>query len=161
MSSLSGQWNPNPLQGVYYGPSCVENNLISLLPSETSKAFIITGTSLATKTPIITKVEHLLTPTHHAGTFSKIAQHAPVSQIDEAASEVAKDPSIDTVISIGGGSPIDAAKAISHRLGQSTDDVPLRPHFGCAPFRKVGIVEREPVMVLGDRHHKPCAGLLK
>ena len=50
------------------------------------------------------------------GTFSRIGEHAPVAQLDEATELVRNDASIDTVISIGGGSPIDAAKAVSHRL---------------------------------------------
>lgn len=112
---LSGWWKPTPLKGLYYGPSSVQTHLLSALPSPESKAFIITGSSLATKTSLVRQVEELLGPDRHAGTFSSIKQHAPVAQIDEAAAIVAPDPSIDTIISIGGGSPIDSAKAISSR----------------------------------------------
>lgn len=112
---LSGFWAPTHLKKLYYGPSSIEKNLLSCLPRESSKAFIITGSSLATKTSLIKEVEDLLTPKHHAGTFSKIKQHAPVQQLDEATGAVQKDSDIDTIISIGGGSPIDSAKVISHR----------------------------------------------
>lgn len=61
-----------------------------------------------------------MTSDHHAGTFSNIKQHAPVAQIDEATDAVRKDSAIDTLISIGGGSPIDSAKAISYRLHEMT-----------------------------------------
>jgi alcohol dehydrogenase class IV len=54
----------------------------------------------------------------HAGTFDKIGQHAPIKQLDEATELVLNDESIDTIISIGGGSPIDSAKAISYRLNE-------------------------------------------
>ena len=54
----------------------------------------------------------------HAATYSKIGQHAPVAQLDEATDLVMKDESIDTIISVGGGSPIDSAKAISYRLNE-------------------------------------------
>ncbi|MCJ1313587.1 hypothetical protein MMC25_007266 [Agyrium rufum] len=114
-SPLSGLWKPSRLSQMYYGPSSVQKHMISILPSKTSKAFIVTGSSLATKTPLISQLESLLGPDHHAATFSKIAQHAPVAQIDEAASQCASDSAIDTVISVGGGSPIDAAKIVSHR----------------------------------------------
>jgi len=87
------------------------------MPSENSKAFVITGSSLAKKTPLIKQVEELLGK-HHASTFSDIKQHAPVAQLDEATEQVSKDSSIDTIISIGGGSPIDSAKAISYRLNE-------------------------------------------
>jgi alcohol dehydrogenase class IV len=83
------------------------------------QAFIITGASLATKTPLIKQVEGLL-GAKHAGTFSNIKQHAPVAQLDEATDLVAKDSSIDTLISVGGGSPIDSAKAISFRQNEKT-----------------------------------------
>jgi alcohol dehydrogenase class IV len=120
-SPLGGLWRPNlPLQRLHYGPNTVEQHLKSCLPSETSKAFIITGNSLYTKTPLIKKVEELLGSAHHAGTFSKIGAHAPVKQLDEATEAVQKDRNIDTIISIGGGSPIDSAKAISYRVREKT-----------------------------------------
>lgn len=43
-----------------------------------------------------------------------------MEQLDEATEAVAKDSSIDTLISIGGGSPIDSAKAISYRSHEKT-----------------------------------------
>ena len=61
-----------------------------------------------------------MTSKHHAGTFSNIKQHAPVAQLDEASDAVGKDSSIDTIISIGGGSPIDSAKAISYRTHEKS-----------------------------------------
>ena len=112
---LSGLWKPTHLQRLHYGPESVQAHLLSCLPTPTSKAFIITGSSLYSKTPLIKNLETLLTPNHHAGTFSNIGQHAPIAQLDEATSAVEKDPEIDTLISVGGGSPIDSAKAISYR----------------------------------------------
>lgn len=112
---LSGLWQPTQLQRLHYGSGSVKKHLLSCLPSETSKAFIITGNSLASKTPLIKDVERIL-GSKHAGTFSKISEHAPVAQLDEATQIVENDSSVDTVISIGGGSPIDSAKAISYRL---------------------------------------------
>jgi alcohol dehydrogenase class IV len=50
------------------------------------------------------------------GTFSKIAQHAPIQQLDEAADLMLREKSVDTIISVGGGSPIDSAKIISKRV---------------------------------------------
>ena len=118
---LSGIWKPTHLERLYYGPSSVHDNLVSCLPSSSSKAFLITGSSLASKTPLIQQVEKLLSSKHHAGTFSNIKQHAPVAQLDEATDAVQKDPSIDTIISIGGGSPIDSAKAISYRTYEKSN----------------------------------------
>ena len=117
---LSGYWKPTHLERLYYGPSSVQNHLVSCLPSASSKAFIVTGPSLANKTSLIKHVEKLLGSKHHAGTFAHITAHAPVAQLDEATEAVMKDPTIDTIISVGGGSPIDSAKAISYRVHEKS-----------------------------------------
>ncbi|KPI42023.1 Alcohol dehydrogenase 4 [Cyphellophora attinorum] len=117
LNPLTGFYKPHTaLKGLYYGPDAVKQHLLSCLPSEKSKAFIITGNSLATKTPLIKELESLLSSKHHAGTFSNIKEHAPIAQLDEATDKVHSDETIDTIIAVGGGSPIDSAKAISHRL---------------------------------------------
>ncbi|KAJ4554940.1 hypothetical protein HRR88_007804 [Exophiala dermatitidis] len=120
---LTGLYQPNQLKGLYYGPDAVKKHILSVLPnSETSKAFIVTGRSLATKTKLIQKLEELLTAKHHAGTFSEIKEHAPVAQLDEATAQVERDDTIDTIISVGGGSPIDSAKAIVYRVHEKTSE---------------------------------------
>lgn len=116
---LSGLWKPSHLQQLFYGPDCVKQHLLECLPSEKSKAFIITGSSLANKTSLIKDVEGLL-ESRHAGTFADIKQHAPVAQLDQATEKVINDDDIDTIISVGGGSPIDSAKAISFRLHEKS-----------------------------------------
>ena len=119
-SPLFGLWQPQShLKSLYYGPSCVQKFLLSVLPLASSKAFIITGHSIATKTPLIQQLEAQL-GTHHAGTFSHIKQHGPVAEIDQATDIIACDASIDTIISVGGGSPIDAAKTLSFRTNERT-----------------------------------------
>ena len=114
---LSGLWKPTHLQRLYYGSGSVKTHLLECLPRDSSKAFIVTGASLANKTGLIKQVEEQLGK-HHIATYSKIGQHAPIKQLDEATEQVMKDNDIDTIISIGGGSPIDSAKAISYRLNE-------------------------------------------
>ncbi|KAK5163271.1 uncharacterized protein LTR77_010857 [Saxophila tyrrhenica] len=114
---LSGLWKPAHLQRLYYGSGSVKKNLTECLPKESSKAFIVTGNSLS-KTGLIKQVEELLGTKHHVATYSKIGQHAPIKQLDEATEQVMKDSDIDTIISVGGGSPIDSAKAISYRVNE-------------------------------------------
>ncbi len=116
ISPLFGLWQPLPhLKHLYYGSLCVQKHLLSTLPSQNSKVFIITGNSIATKTPLLQDLETLLGD-HHAGTFTKIREHAPVADIDKAMEIIANDPSIDIILSLGGGSPIDSAKTISFRM---------------------------------------------
>lgn len=104
-----------------------------------SKAFIITGQSLSTKTPVIKEAEESL-GSSHVGTFNKIGQHAyvpqnscweklcfadteggnrPISAIREA-TELVKAAQADVLISIGGGSPIDSAKAVAYQVHEET-----------------------------------------
>ncbi|KAK8176093.1 hypothetical protein IWX90DRAFT_464478 [Phyllosticta citrichinensis] len=112
---LSGLWKPNHLEKLWYGPKSVDKHLIESLPKDSSRVFIITGSSLATKTPLVKQVEALLGP-KHAGTFANIKQHAPIAQLNEATDVILKDSDVDTLVSIGGGSPIDTAKAISYKV---------------------------------------------
>jgi alcohol dehydrogenase class IV len=93
----------------------VENHLLSTLPSPTSRVLIVTGNSIAIKTPLLQKVESLLGK-QHAGTCSNIKEHGRVEQVDQALVSIVSDLTVDTILSIGGGSPIDSAKTISFRI---------------------------------------------
>lgn len=57
---LNGIYQPLPAKVIHYGSGTVQKHLIDTLPTEKSKAFIITGQSLATKTDLIKQVENLL-----------------------------------------------------------------------------------------------------
>lgn len=114
---MSGLYKPTHLTRLHYGSGSVQKHLLECLPQEKSRAFIITGSSLAEKTSLIKDVEALL-GSKHAGTFSKIKQHAPIKELDEAAEKVLAEQDVDTIISIGGGSPIDSAKIVSYRMNE-------------------------------------------
>lgn len=116
---LSGLWQPRlNVRNLYYGSGCVEQNLVSTLPAPSSKVFIITGTSLTTRTPLVRQLETLL-GNHHAGTVSDIRQHGPIGDVDRAVEVVLSRADVDTLVSLGGGSPIDTAKVISLRAKES------------------------------------------
>ncbi|KAL8725159.1 MAG: hypothetical protein Q9166_007534 [cf. Caloplaca sp. 2 TL-2023] len=118
IKGLSGLWQPNrSLKTLCYGSGCVEQHLLSTLPTPSSKVIIVTGTSLATKTPLVRQLETLLGE-HHAGTISGIRQHGPVGDVERAIETVLSRDDVDTILSVGGGSPIDTAKVISLRLQQ-------------------------------------------
>ena len=114
-TALAGHWQPRiNVKELYYGTGCVEQHLLHTLPSATSKVFIVTGTSLATKTPLVRQLETLL-GSHHAGTISNIRQHGPLADVDQAVASVLAHSDVDTLVSLGGGTPIDTAKVISLR----------------------------------------------
>jgi alcohol dehydrogenase class IV len=111
-----GEYTVLPLEKVYYGAGS-----LARLPEEVDRlggrrALIVTGHSLSTQTDLIHDVERLL-GARHAATFSGIRQHAPESGIAEAA-RLAQDCQADLLVSVGGGSPIDSAKAVAQRLAQ-------------------------------------------
>jgi alcohol dehydrogenase class IV len=112
-SSFSGLWQPRiNLKHLYYGSGCVEQHLLGTLPGPSSKVFIVTGTSLATKTPLVRQLEEKL-GRYHAGTISGIGQHGPIADVERAIEMALSRPDVDTIVSLGGGSPIDTAKVIS------------------------------------------------
>ncbi|KAH3917840.1 hypothetical protein HBI56_112890 [Parastagonospora nodorum] len=115
MTSFSGLWKPRiQLKTLHYGSGCVEQHLLGTLPSPSSRVYIITGTSLATKTPLVRQLEDIL-GRHHAGTISNIRQHGPIADVERAIEQVLSRQDVDTIVSLGGGSPIDTAKVISLR----------------------------------------------
>lgn len=93
-----------------YGRGSIKK-LPELLDSlNAKKAFIVTGSSLQNKTPVIKNIESILGE-KHIKTFSHISQHAPIKAIREAAEE-ARQAGVDVFISVGGGSPIDSVKGM-------------------------------------------------
>ncbi|KAI4290027.1 MAG: hypothetical protein L6R35_000694 [Caloplaca aegaea] len=101
------------LKSLHYGSGCVEQHLLSASPSPLSKVIMVTGTSLAAKTPLMHRLETL--EGHHAGTVSGIRQHGPIADVERALEIVLSRDNVDTVLSLGGGSSIDTAKVISLR----------------------------------------------
>ncbi|KAI0256121.1 alcohol dehydrogenase IV [Lactifluus subvellereus] len=101
------------LRGVYYGPGSVTTALPTLLNTlGATKAFIVTGNSLYTKTDVVKRVEGILREQdRYAGTFYDIGQHSPIAGI-RAGAGAFKKSGADIIVSVGGGSPIDASKAI-------------------------------------------------
>lgn len=117
-SPLYGLWGSQPHpKHMFYGPSCVRKHLCSILPSSASRVFIITGRTIARSTPLIQDLQTLLGP-YHAGTFAAISQHGPVAEVEQALEMISADDTIDTILSVGGGSPIDSAKTISYRINE-------------------------------------------
>ena len=78
------------------------------------RAFVVTGRSVASKTPLVRELEGAL-GNRHAGTFGEMGQHAPKSDIDRAVA-LAQSSGADCLIGIGGSSVTDATKIIAVQL---------------------------------------------
>lgn len=78
------------------------------------RAFILTGSTLATKTDLVSRLENLLGDTW-VGTFSGCKQHVLNGAV-ERATEAARECDPDVLISFGGGSPTDTTKHVAMNL---------------------------------------------
>lgn len=116
LSDDVGQHISLPQEKVIYGTGSLKRLSDEVERLECERAFIITGRSLAMDTPVIREVEAIL-GARHAGTFSGIRQHAPESGI-HAAVRQASQRQVDVLVSVGGGSPIDATKAVARALAR-------------------------------------------
>jgi alcohol dehydrogenase class IV len=117
-SPLSGFYTwTDTLKGVYYGPGSVKTALPKLLNTlGAKKALIVTGKSLHNKTDVVKQVEDILKE-HDAwgGTFFEIGQHSPIAGIRNGIQQY-NQTGCDSIVSVGGGSPVDASKAILYNI---------------------------------------------
>lgn len=121
----SGEFASLPQEKVIYGAGRLTELSKEVDRLGCQRALLITGHSLATSTSLVKAAEELLGE-RHVGTYAGIRQHAPESGI-AAALELARERQADMLVSIGGGSPIDAAKALARRLAESGGRYP--PHI--------------------------------
>ncbi|KAH9914025.1 iron-containing alcohol dehydrogenase [Fomitopsis serialis] len=127
-TNLQGQYAwTDTLKGVHYGPGSLTTALPKLLKTlGASKALVVTGRSLYDKTDVVKKVEGVLKQHNaYAATFYEIGQHSPVAGIHDGL-KVFKESGADVIVSVGGGSPVDASKAILYFLQQETGGEYLR-----------------------------------
>ena len=111
-----GTFTHPPIERVVYGPGRVSALAEEVARLGARRVFVITGRTLATKTEIVRRVEGLLGE-RHAGTFAEIGQHAPSEGVAEAVRQ-AREAGADALVSVGGGSPIDATKLIALALAE-------------------------------------------
>jgi alcohol dehydrogenase class IV len=81
------------------------------------RPFVITGQTIAEKTGLVGTVEKA-SGRSFVGVFAEVKQHAPISGIKRAISE-AQRVRADSLISLGGGSPIDSTKVVVKELSEN------------------------------------------
>ena len=110
----SGEYTYLPIERVYFGSGSIRNLRNELDRIGSQRPFLVTGQSIATKTDLVATVERA-SGRKLAGVFSEIKQHAPSSGITHATSMV-REAKADSLISLGGGSPIDSTKIIVKQM---------------------------------------------
>jgi alcohol dehydrogenase class IV len=114
---VSGEYSYLPVDRVHFGPGSIAQLAGELDKIRSKRPFVITGQTIAEKTRLVDTVEKA-SGRKLAGLFSGIKQHAPISGIKQAVSEVQRARA-DSLISLGGGSPIDSTKIAVKELSES------------------------------------------
>ena len=105
---------------IHWGPGCVAEQLdaeLGRLGAE--RVFVVTTRSVARNPSLLGALVEQL-GTRCVGQYGQIGQHAPARSVAEAV-EAARAARPDALISFGGGSPIDATKAVAFALGTGLD----------------------------------------
>ncbi len=114
---VSGEYSYLPIERVHFGPGSIAQLAQELDKIRSHRPFVITGQTIAEKTRIVDTVEKA-SGRELVGVFSGIKQHAPISGIKQAISEVQRARA-DSLISLGGGSPIDSTKIAVKELSEN------------------------------------------
>jgi alcohol dehydrogenase class IV len=114
---VSGEYSYLPIERVHFGPGSISRLAEELDKIRSQRPFVITGQTIAEKTNLVDTVEKS-SGRKLVGVFSGVKQHAPVSGIKRAIDE-AQRVRADSLISLGGGSPIDSAKVVVKELSEN------------------------------------------
>lgn len=158
--------SPNAQQGEYFflpqehisfGPGSLNGLADEVVRLEGSRVLVITGQSLAVQTDVITRVVQAL-GSLHVGTFTRIRQHTPQSDVAGAV-EYARALKADILVSVGGGSPIDATKAVaialSHERGVFPVHIAIPTTLSAAEFSHlVGVTDESSKAKVGFAHRQ-------
>lgn len=116
---LTGQFNYTAMRRVRYGPGTIESLPADLAEFGGRRALLIASSNLASSTELVKRVERLL-GSAHAATYTGVAQHGPRKAVLEA-TRLAREHRADSLVSFGGGSPIDGAKMVALCLAEDVE----------------------------------------
>lgn len=113
---ISGTLMFPPQERVIFGQGAVRQLAVEIDRLGRERAFVITGTTIAKKTDLLTRVKEVLGP-RLAGIFFPISQHVPRRDVIAAAFQ-GRGTKADVLVSLGGSSPVDGAKAVALCLSE-------------------------------------------
>src|SRR5437764_6103610 len=109
-----------------------------------SNAFLMVSGTLNRQTDEIDKIRHALGP-RYAGTFDAMPPHTPREAVI-AATNQARAAGADLIVTVGGGSITDGAKAVQLCLANGIEDAGgierIRVHKGVAPEMTAPVVRQ-------------------
>ena len=115
----AGVYEYVPRERIRWGQAALDSVLEEI--DDTARLFILTTASLVNKTQIIDQMQRGLS-SQCCGVFHNISEHTPFSDVIDAA-QAARAANANIILSVGGGSIIDAAKAVIICLRESIDTV--------------------------------------
>jgi alcohol dehydrogenase class IV len=115
-SGLQGAFTFLPQERVIFGTGSVAQLAAEIDRLGCQRAFVITGTTIATKTDLLGRLQEVL-GRRFAGVFYPIAQHTPRPDVVAAAVR-AREVNADVLVSLGGGSPVDGTKGVALCLAE-------------------------------------------
>ena len=119
MTADQGTFRYLPMEVVHYGPGYLARLGAEVDRLGARRAFVITGRSIATRTDLVGRVADMLGP-RFAGVFDGARQHVPYASV-QGALDAARAARADLLISLGGGSPIDTARAVALAIGEGIE----------------------------------------
>jgi alcohol dehydrogenase class IV len=120
ISAGSGSFTYANPRTLHWGAGVLAERLTAELTQRTlQRAFVVSTRSVAGNAALGGRLRELLGE-RYVGEFAAIGQHAPATSV-AAAVEAARAARPDVLISFGGGSPIDATKAVAFALATGLD----------------------------------------
>jgi maleylacetate reductase len=108
-----GEFNLSRLERVIYGPGKIASLKDEMERRKLERALVVT-TDVVAALPILQQVTGAL-GSRSAGVFTKVIQHVPRGTVDELQKEIER-VNADSLISFGGGSPIDSCKVAAYGM---------------------------------------------
>jgi len=130
-SGISGTLIFPPQEKVIFGQGSVKQLAAEVDRLGRKRAFVITGTTIAKKTDLLTRVQEILGP-RLVGTFFPLSQHVPRRDVITAAFQ-AREVKADVLVSLGGSSPVDGAKAVALCLSEGVASEPQLASYRRGP----------------------------
>jgi len=142
----AGEFNLSRLERVIYGPGKVAALKDEMERRKLERALVVT-TDVVAALPILQQVTGAL-GTRCAGVFSKVIQHVPRGTVDELQKEIER-VNADSLISFGGGSPIDSCKVAAYGMlpGRELIHMSVPTTLSAAEFTHAGGVTDETTRV--------------
>jgi alcohol dehydrogenase len=137
---------------VSFGPGSVSTLRDEAKRLGATRAFIITGNTIATQTSLVERCQEALGD-RFAGVFSGTGEHVPRESV-LAGAAAAREYGADMIVSLGGGSPADAAKIIALCLAagvtssEELDDYRIPYRAGDPPVKRTAPRDPPPIVAV-------------